>query len=107
MDNSVWHRQEVGLECIEADSPERKRQVQSGRRHGDLEDRTQGIQWPKIILLETVPEKSGCDGLSVVHTRLAWILAQDSIDNDSLLSVAAVSTEIPRLLHQISGQTSQ
>ena len=40
---------------------------------------------PEVVVLETLPEKSGRDRLTVVHRTLGGVLAQDAIDYDRLL----------------------
>lgn len=43
---------------------------------------------PQVVILQTLPEKPGCNRLTIVHRTFAGILTYDTVDQDFLLPLA-------------------
>ncbi len=41
---------------------------------------------PEVKVLETLPQKPERDGFAIVHAAFGWVLSQDSVHNDLLLT---------------------
>jgi hypothetical protein len=48
---------------------------------------SQDVQGPHAPVAESMPYHLHCHTLAVMHIRLGWIVAQDSIHDDDFLSV--------------------
>jgi hypothetical protein len=62
-----------------------------------LEEESDDIKRPEIEVAHALPQKLRSDWLTVVHAALRWILANDSVDDDLLLTVTMLdeNREIP------------
>jgi hypothetical protein len=65
-----------------------------------LEQDADNIQWPQIVVRHGFPEKLGSDRLSIMHTALARIFADHSVDDDGFLTDSFVSRKLIEALEE-------
>jgi hypothetical protein len=46
----------------------------------DVSGQANQVEWPQVVILQTLPESVECDGLAVVHVTLRGIIPKDAID---------------------------
>jgi hypothetical protein len=51
-----------------------------------LEGQPDDVDWPEIVVFQAFPEQLWCDWFPIVHGSFAWIITNNSIYNDCLLS---------------------
>jgi len=96
------NRQEIRSKGTEADGPERQSDICRWRRLRNISYKTNGVEGPKVIVLEGFPEPSRGYCLAIVHISLGRIIPENAIDNNGNLSVGEPSIwSIPRFgLHR-------
>jgi hypothetical protein len=71
--------EQVSLESREAHLTENEREVVLWRLRWDVRGQANQVEWPQIIVLQTLPESVERDGLAIVHVTLRGIITKDSV----------------------------
>ena len=100
MQDRAGNDEKIGIEGAETKSFEGQGKVLSRSCLRNLEQDTDNIQWPKIIVRHGFPEQLGSDRLSIMHTALARIFADHSVDDDGFLTDSFVSRKLIEALEE-------
>lgn len=63
------------------------REIRPWWRRWNVVCQANNIQWPEIVIFETLPETRKTDGLTIVHVSLGGIITKKPVNHDVFLAL--------------------